>query len=132
MNIKEETKGAFLELSYWWGGRRPGYNGIAIKQDGTIIKYEVVHRFKELVERVGMITPDDLEKLKNYLLYDEKVFETDYNTSVIMDSGVNVTINIDDKTREIKNVAECYYRDNEDKLYDRLLKKVTDLQNSSK
>ena len=79
-----------------------------------------------------MITPDDLEKLKNYLLYDEKVFETDYNTLVIMDSGVNVTINIDDKTREIKNVAERYYRDNEDKLYDRLLKKVTDLQNSSK
>ena len=39
MNIKEETNNALVYLSHWWGLHKPGYAGIAIKQDGTVIQF---------------------------------------------------------------------------------------------
>lgn len=127
MNIKEETNNALVYLSHWWGLHKPGYAGIAIKQDGTVIQFVNDFQAGDKIMKVGTLNQEDLDSIKKYLIDEENILESVYAEPGVFDAGTTIEVNIDGKTRKIKNESSSYSSDREERIYDRLLKKITNM-----
>lgn len=77
------------------------------------------------IEEVCNLSKDEVDKLIEYLVKEEKVFETKYEESSILDAGYYIIVNIEGKTITIKNNVSN--DETELKLYERVKKYLSNI-----
>lgn len=127
MNIEKERENALLDVSRWWGFHDSGYEGISVKQDGTLFRYESRLLSGDEVVFIKTLSRSEMDRIKRILIDEEKVFETTYEENIVFDSGTKIRINIDGNKKEIINESKSYSSNKEEKIYDRLLKLLNEL-----
>lgn len=91
------------------------------QEERTVKSKELLEEIKVAnIEELYNLSEFEVDKLIEYLVVEEKVFETKYEEHFMFDAGYNITVNIGDKTRTIKNV--------EPELYERVKKHLDDIE----